>query len=253
MTVSAKEEDMKPKYSCEIRLGEIPVCFRLKFPEAWRFFCESGGEVCRENADSAEEILVSESEWEYFRGKGIRFDGLSEASLLTAFASDYLIPHNAFIIHAVAFRFQGKAWLITGEPGAGKSTQIRNLQDLYPEDFQIICGDRPVVRFTQEEITVYPSPWNGKEGWHGAEAAQLEGIICLKRGEANAVTSLRPNQAVVPVYSAIIQTATRESDILKVAELETRMLETCNIYNLESNTVPQSTKLLFDHVFRERL
>ena len=114
----------------------------------------------------------------------------------------------------------------------------------------MICGDRPVLRIMNDGIIVYPSPWNGKEGWHGAEAAPLEGIICLERGEDNRVEPLKNREAVILVYNAIIQTAITEENVLRTAELETQILKNYRVYRLISRDVPQSSELLFDRLFR---
>ena len=236
-------------YTCEIRLGHLPVCFRLGFPEALEYFKQYE----TDNQDpSAKELSVPEEEWEYLIARGITYTGQTEASLLTAFASDYLMDHEACIVHAVAFIHKGKAWLITGDSGAGKSTQVQNLQEIDPSEFQIICGDRPVLEFSDDgTVWVFPSPWNGKEGWHGADPAPLEGIICLKRGNDNQVEALKPRQAAMVFYQAMIHTAITEDNVRKAAELASRILENRKVYLLTSNTIPDSSRLLFDEAFLE--
>ena len=235
-------------YACGIRLAEIPVCFRFHFQEAYEYFRSYEDKTIP--ADTSE-LLVSDEEWTYFLKRGVGYTSQAEASLLTAFASDHLMHFDAVILHAVAFVFRGKAWLITGESGAGKSTQVHNLQSLVPGEFSVICGDRPVIRLMEDgQVFVFPSPWNGKEGWKGADAAPLEGIICLTRGEENLVEEMPLRHAVVSVYKAVIHTARTEAGVLRAAELEGRILETCRIYKMVSRDIPQSSELLREKVFR---
>ena len=204
-------------------------------------------------SSAAETLTVTDEEWAFFLKKGISYTGQTEASLLTSYASDYLMYFNALIMHAVAFSFQGKAWLITGHSGAGKSTQVRNLQEILPGEFRVICGDRPVIKITEEgKIIVHPSPWNGKEGWHGADSAELAGIICLERGAENKIETLSLRRSVATVYSSFIHTAAREETILKVAALETKILEQVAVFRLESCTIPESSDVLFSCLFREK-
>ena len=244
----AGERETQYQYSCKIRLGEVPVCFCVHFKEAYEYFLpyEMKGDV-----SEAYRLYVPEEEWREAFKRGAVYSAQTETSLLTAISSQFLFDFNSCVIHAVAFSYQGKAWLITGAPGAGKSTQIRNLQELCPKDFSIICGDRPVLTVSEDKtVVVYPSPWNGKENWHGADPAPLEGIICLERGEENRVTSLKLREAIIPFYKSIIFTADTENVILKAAELETRILQNCSRFRLISSTVPQSSELLYHTIFQ---
>ena len=109
----------------------------------------------------------------------------------------------------------------------------------------------PDPRTAQEawEITVHPSPWNGKENWYGAGAAPLAGVILLERGEANSLSALSEREAAVPLYTSFIQTAWEPDNIRKIAELETRLLQSVPIWQLTTHQVPDSTKLLLDAIF----
>lgn len=243
------ERTQERPYLCKIRLADVPVCFCIRFREAYEYFRPYKDGSVRESVP----LAVTDEDWEYYREKGITYTGQSEASLLTSYASDFLMDYDALIMHAAAFTFQGRAWLITGESGAGKSTQVRNLQDILPGEFRVICGDRPVLKAADDGRTfVHPSPWNGKEGWHGAEAAELAGIICLERGAENKLETMPLRKAVIPVYNAIIQTAASEETVLKAAALETKILERVEVYRLESHSVPESSIVLFNGFFRER-
>ena len=103
---------------------------------------------------------------------------------------------------------------------------------------------------TEAEIIVHPSPWNGKENWHSAEAAPLGGIILLERGENNRICSVSSREAAVQAFSQIIQTCVNEKTILQSAELATTLLTSVPIWKLTSYSVPDSTRLLADAVFR---
>lgn len=245
-----KIRKQKLPFECCIMLAGIPVCMHVRFREAFDYFNSFSGVM---NQSSKRDLSISDEEWEYYLQKGIAYNGQSEASLLTAYTSDYLMNYDACIVHAVAFTFQRKAWLITGISGVGKTTQVKSLQQIIPGEFNVICGDRPVIRLAKDgTVIVYPSPWNGKENLYGVEAAPLEGIICLNRGFENKVVSLKMKDAVIPFFNSIIQTAKSEKMILKLAELQTKIMEHCFFYQMESYSLPDSTNCLFESVFRER-
>ena len=155
-------------------------------------------------------------------------------------------------MHAAAFRDEEKAWLIAADPGVGKSTQIRTLQELYPGTFSVVCGDRPVLQLMEDGmVMVHPSPWNGKEFWGGADAAPLAGIICLRRGEEDAVHMLRRKDAVIPVYGSLIHTAICEDIIRRAAAFADALLQGVPVWDFVNRDIPGSTELLYQKVLRE--
>lgn len=235
---------MDTPYSCVISLADIPLRLRFHFSEAAALFSAFTVET-----DPVEDLLISDDEWAYMCGRGFSFDAHNEASFLTAFCSDALLPYERCVFHAVAVRFRDRAWLIAAPPGVGKSTQARVLQELWPGEFSVICGDRPVLQLTDDGgVFVHPSPWNGKENWHGADGAPLEGIIFLCRGESDDAYKLRPLDAVLPALNALIQTGISEERILQAAAFTTQLLERVPAYRLQSENVPGSTIILYKKV-----
>ena len=230
------------KYITPVCLSGIVLLLHLEFEEAEAYFRPYGA-VCE--APIAE-LSVKEADWLSMQKKGLPRCGQIEISIMTALASDVLLTYNRMILHAAAFSFQERAWLIAGAPQVGKSTQVRYLMDLYPDKFSVICGDRPILQLPENgNIIVHPSPWNGKENWHGAPAVPLEGILCLKRSETTHIRRLKPREAVLPVFSALISTRDSEGSIRKLAEMETALLESVPVYEYHNGGVPDSTRILY--------
>ena len=70
----------------------------------------------------------------------------AEADALIPVISDWLLPKGC-VFHSAAFWWRGKAYLLTGPSGIGKSTQLRNWMDLYPKETELINGDKPILCF----------------------------------------------------------------------------------------------------------
>ena len=195
---------------------------------------------------------VTEAEWTYWRDNIGEENAYAEYSLFSYAASDELLSLGRCIFHAVAFRFRDRAWLICAGSGVGKSTQLRCLQELYPSEFSVICGDRPALDCSKDgEIRVCPSPWNGKEGWCGAAAAPLAGIVCLKRGETNELFPLKKRDAVLSVYQAIFHSRETAENIRLASAVAEKLLESVPVWQLVNKGIPDSTKLLAQTVFAE--
>lgn len=239
--------------NCQIRFADTAKYFPEPDPAALP--CVGAGSVC-----------VSEADWEYYAKTSILQNAYSEYNLLCFSVSDALLLYNRMLIHGVALRWRDHAYLICAGSGVGKSTQARNLQELCPGEFGIICGDRPALEFCyssrshsnsrspaaeKEAILVHPSPWNGKENWHGAKSAPLAGVILLERGAENGISSISPWDAAISMFYSIIQTTADADNIRRVADLESYMLNTVPVWKLITHDVPASTQLLINAVFRQ--
>ena len=262
---------MERPYSCRIKLAGIPFVVRLHFAEALACFLTFNEHVAEtafdyQDTDDVEtaqdrtlakeikpiELSVTESDWATMKAQGFAFDAQNEASLITGRASDALLDFDRCIAHAVAVAYRGRAWLITGRPGVGKTTQLKGLQRLEPGAFTVICGDRPVLQLMEADsdkkagdVLVHPSPWNGKENFYGTVTAPLAGIICLERGEENRLELLRTKEAVLPLFHALIQTGETTGTIRKAAAFEERLLQRTDVWQLTSFSAPESTELLY--------
>lgn len=203
--------------------------------------------------DTAEPPLtLRASDWEFWQSCGLPVTEDAEYSLWAGRISEELMQSGCFLFHAAAFRYQGKAYLIAAPSGTGKTTQIRALQKLLAEKIEIICGDRPLVAFSESgEVTVHPSPWNGKEGLCGGNAAPLAGVIVLRRGDRNEISKLRKGEAIVPLYYSMIHNQTSEEIIRQAVRLEEALLQSVPLWKLTSHEVPDSTRLLITEVLNE--
>lgn len=232
-------------YTCTFALAGVPFRCRLRYAEALACFAPYGAEdapVC--------ELAVPEEEWTYMEAHGCVRNGQNEASILTALASDVLLTRDRCVLHAVALRHADRAWLITAPSGVGKSTQARTLNELYPGQFSVICGDRPVLELRDDDsVFVHPSPWNGKEGWRGADGAPLAGIVCLRRGQENDIRLLSARDAVIPVFDSLIQTGRTAEGIRRAAAFEDALLRRTRVWELVNRGVPDSTRLLYETLF----
>ena len=208
------------------------------------------GAFCDGPFEGKGDVMLSESFWDaWVTNIGPR-NSYNEYSAFSSAVSSALLQYNRCLIHAAAVRWNDKSWLICGKSGVGKSTQVRTLQNLYPDEFTVICGDRPALSLNDDgTVTVYPAPWNGKENWYGAEAAELAGIIYLRRGSENRIEPLSPAKAAVPVYTSLIQIADSEQEIRKVAKFAESLIERVPVWNMTNLDIPESTQMLYETVF----
>lgn len=229
-----------------LTLAGVTVGCSFEFPNTFRYFgsCISG--CCQGNG-----IMLSPEDraaWEKNIGS---MNALSEYSAFTAPVSDALMNFSRCIVHAAAFRFRNKAFLIAAPSGVGKTTQVKTLSELYPGEFSVISGDRPVLEFADDgEVIAHPSPWNGKEGWCGAEAAPLAAIILLERGEQSSISRISAKEAAVRIFTSVFQSAVDEECIKRTAFFSDRLLKAAPVWEFVNGGVPDSTRMLYEKVLK---
>ncbi len=225
-------------------LAGVSLSWAFHFPETEHYLRKW---IVGSSEDTDGAIRVSDTEFSDWASFGNTIDAFAEFCLLCQQTSEALLRKDRCVIHAGAVRFRDKAFLIAGGSGVGKSTQIRTIMELYPDEIAVINGDKPVLEAKEDGTTiVHPSPWNGKEGWHGAEAAPLGGIFLLRRGEANSIEPIAPQAAAAFLYQQIFQSYSSEEMIRLAGALEERILKSAPVWLFTNQDVPDSTRLLMN-------
>ena len=171
--------------------------------------------------------------------------GYAENMTLIGLAGQALLRYDCCIFHAVAFLWDGKAWLLAAPSGTGKSTQYGNWQRQFPGEIEMICGDMPVLeRRAQDCVWVHPSNWNGKEGMGGRASAPLGGLILLEQGRENAISCLSAREAVFPVLRQFVADLDTEEEIRAMCGIAESVLRSVPVWKLVNLGDDASTALL---------
>ena len=171
-------------------------------------------------------------------------DDVLEYKLMMAPTARYLLRYDALLIHAVAFLWRGRAWLLSAASGVGKSTQFRLWRELYGEDVQIICGDMPALSLESDgSILVSPSPWPGKERWSGTVSATLGGVVFLEQAEENEIVRLEPAQSLDLLHERCLCRPRTVEEIHSFAVLLDGVLSHHPVWLLRNRGDPASAQL----------
>ena len=167
----------------------------------------------------------------------------AEALQLYREIAERLPLYDRAVFHGAAVEYGGKAYLFTGPSGIGKSTHIHLWRELLKERVQIINGDKPVLRLEASGITVWGTPYAGKEGWHRNTSAPLGGICFLSQSRENVVTALSPDRAFTRLYQQIYKPQT-EAAMVKTVEI-LRSLSAVPCCELACNRSEEAVKASF--------
>lgn len=226
-----------------LELAGIPVEIELKYPDAILTFAP----YIKDRIPCAS-VCISQTELEaarnqYEPGASDLYVEYMELSLKV---SEALLPFNRVIFHGTAFFWQGKAWIFAAISGTGKTTQYLHWKELYGEDVQIICGDKPILFFDNRSIAVHPSPWNGKEGMGQQVSAPLGGIILLRQSVENRIRKINKTEASGPLFLQFLFSRKTTEDVYTVARLEEQLLNRTPVWLLENCGDAESAVLCHD-------
>jgi hypothetical protein len=100
---------------------------------------------------------------------------------------DKISDYNVFLMHSAVLEVDGYAYAFTARSGVGKSTHISLWLKNVPHA-RVLNGDKPLYRLEPDgSLTVFGTPWNGKENWGENISAPLAAICFIERGAENSI------------------------------------------------------------------
>lgn len=153
--------------------------------------------------------------------------------------SDWLITKNVLTMHAVAIRYNGKAYLFSAPSGTGKSTHAQLWKTVFGNDVRIISGDQPLIRIDENGCFAFGSIWNGKERLGSNISAPIGGICLLSRNEENSIAPLSSADALA-LISPNVYIPNEPELSAKALELIRKLVLSVPFYSLRCNMTPDA-------------
>ncbi|MCD8346962.1 MAG: PqqD family protein, partial [Lachnospiraceae bacterium] len=154
----------------ELTVQDCGDFFRLHFPQAPQI----QGMTLRKDGSHARYICTPP------------FEGQAVTDLFHAIRIAYLYlaqKRGIYALHSASILYQGKAWLFSGQSGAGKSTHTEIWNRLF--GVPILNGDLNLLTIRDGAPVVCGLPWCGTSGISTAKDYPLGGIILLKQARHN--------------------------------------------------------------------
>ena len=188
-------------------------------------------------------VEVSDDEIAEARDGGRFDDGYLEGICAYRKLCQMIPAYDAFMLHAATFTIDGYAYGLCADSGTGKSTHVRLLKKLLGARMDIVNGDKPIIRFSEDGTPIaYGTPWCGKEGWGKNRHAPLKGIVFLERSEINRIERITTADAAKRIMHQLIRPSDPEM-ALKTLELADRMLGRIDLWLLGCNISEEAAML----------
>lgn len=185
--------------------------------------------------------------WDMRHGKPVRYfsDDYLETLAVYRKIADRLLNFDTLLFHGSAVAVDGLCYLFAAESGIGKSTHVRLWQEMFGERARIVNDDKPLLKITDEGVTVYGTPWDGKHRLSCNTAVPLKAVCMLERGRENQIEKITPEEA----WPLLLQQSRRpmEKGALKQAMRLVDMLSgTVGLYRLRCNMDSSAAKISYD-------
>lgn len=159
-------------------------------------------------ANMAEDVVfaveVSENDIEKEQKNGSFSAGYCESVCIYREIVKKLPKYGAFFLHASVVEVDGFAYGFSAKSGTGKSTHTSLWLEHFGDAARIINGDKPLLRFKDDCLYVYGTPWCGKEGYNINTSSPLKALCFLERGTQNSIRRLSDSEVVARIFHQVI-------------------------------------------------
>jgi len=165
--------------------------------------------------------------------------------------AEQLPKFGAFVFHGAAVSYKDKGYIFTAQSGTGKSTHIRLWRENIGKAVDIINGDKPIVKITEDGIFVCSTPWAGKEGWQKNRIFPLGCVTFLERSKNPYIEKKSPEDCISQIMNQIYMPKDADS-MAQTLELIDRLLGGVPLYTLGCDISENSVKVAFEAMTGEK-
>lgn len=208
-----------------------------------------------ENPDMSIEIIQEDIEFErvYAENEEIRkLDKFLELNAVFRGLANQLANFESLILHSACFEVDGVGVAFAAHSGTGKTTHMNLWQQLLGERMVIVNGDKPIVRFFEDEPEqpyAYGTPWNGKEHLGCNMRTPLKHICFIERSDINYVEKIDKKDAIDRIFNQVYMPKDPIA-VMNTMQLIDRLLSCCNLWVIHCNMEMQAAEIAYDAIFR---
>lgn len=159
--------------------------------------------------------------------------------------TDLLLPSGTILFHGSVIAVDDVGYLFTAKSGTGKSTHTALWREMFGERAVMINDDKPLLRITDQGVTVYGTPWNGKHKLGCNRSVPLKAICILERGSENIIERV-PAQEVLPLLLQQCNRPKEPQKMMQLLEHLDRMGRVVNFYRLHCNMEPDAARVSYE-------
>lgn len=158
----------------------------------------------------------------------------------------HLLQHTGMMLHASAVEMDGKAYLFSGQCGAGKSTHTRVWQATFGERAQIFNDDKPALRYLDGRWYAYGTPWCGKDGINQNKKVPLAGICFMVQSKENKIRRLSAKEAITKICEQTLFRFRNPANLERMLTQLDKLVRDIPVFELENRPEPAAAQLSYE-------
>ncbi len=115
-----------------------------------------------------------------------------------------LTEFDAFLLHAAVIRVDGQGIGFAAGSGIGKTTRALLWKKALGNRVKIVNGDKPIIRFMEDGVYTYGSPWKGKEMLGDNSSVPMKAMCFIERGEDVSLKRMTPDEAAIRLMRQVL-------------------------------------------------
>ena len=172
-------------------------------------------------------------------------DSYLETLALYRKMAEQLVQEDVILMHGAVVAVDDRAYLFTAKSGTGKTTHIRRWLEAFGSRAVVVNGDKPLLRIKDCGVTVYGTPWDGKEHLSCNIALPLKAVCILTRSEQNRIERISKKEAI-PMLLQQLHRPAAPAALAKALALTDRLGSSTALYRLGCNMEPEAALVAYN-------
>ncbi|MCR5121086.1 MAG: hypothetical protein K6B74_01555 [Ruminococcus sp.] len=141
---------------------------------------------------------------------------------------------DTFLFHGSCIAVDGRGYIFAAPSGTGKSTHTALWRRLLGDRAVMVNDDKPLIRVSGGEVTVFGTPYNGKHRLGENISVPLAGICCLERAAENSIRRAESGELYPLLFRQMYRPYSPEA-LAETLVLFDKMLGSVNLFRLGCN------------------
>ena len=226
------------------KFGGIPVLIKYR----GEFF----GESCKEYLSCEEpsfEILATDDDLLYEKEHAEEEIEYTKSYLeYTAIYRKFCeksVEYGVILCHGSVLEYKGEAYLFTAPSGTGKSTHTRLWREYFGDEVIMINDDKPLLRFENDGVYAYGTPWDGKHHLSSNRCVKLKAICFLSQARENIINKIDSEKALPLIMNQVYRPRQSEG-MIKTMKYVNELLENIPMYTMKCNMEKEAAKVAYE-------
>lgn len=145
--------------------------------------------------------------------------------------SEKSVDYGVVLCHGSVVEVDGMAYMFTAASGTGKSTHTKLWREYFGDRAIMINDDKPLLRFKEDGVYVYGTPWDGKHHISTNKSAKLAGICLLRQDKENSIRKMEPQESLTMLMNQTYRPRNAEA-LLKTFDYIDELINRVPMYNM---------------------